>query len=286
MGKFEDRIVALEEAVQKLTDRLDRMELFRTEASNQGSIREGKVVQIEDKVAGLERDISDLISRIEAFRLKFNDFDATWPKVSSKGIGGEGSADIVARGTECRNSEVTASRTTKGVNLSTSGDRLVIIGDSLARGVGFKLKEQLGDVVEVKAVGGNRLEQVSQRVGELSKDKTRNLVVVAGANNLPQDRTDQILDKFRRIVENGKNNSSKVCVVGLIKRYDLGSSFERKRIVANSKLKGICRELGVGFIEYEPERSRVHSDGLHLNFRGQHELGKAIYRHHEQCFLV
>jgi hypothetical protein len=66
-------------------------------------------------------------------------------------------------------------------------------------------------------------------------------------------------------------------MVGLIKRYDLSRAHECKRIVVNRKLKQLCRDKEVRFVEYEPLRSRVHRDGLHLNFMGQNELGQKVF---------
>ena len=129
------------------------------------------------------------------------------------------------------------------------------------------------------------MSEVSQAVGTLPIDKRRNLVVVAGANSLKDVMSESMLRSYGEMIDNGKRVSNGIIVVGLVKRYDLGPSFERKRIDINSSLKSMCKVKGVEFVEYEPERSRVHGDGLHLNFRGQNELGRMVFGKLKSSFL-
>lgn len=153
---------------------------------------------------------------------------------------------------------------------------IVVTGDSLARGVGHKLKEQVGDIVEVRAFGGAKLKRVTENIVGMARDSSRQLVVVAGANSIDEPTTD-LLGNFEKIIDAGKVSSNQVVIVGLVKRYDSGKAYESKRILVNSKLKALCRDRHVKFIEYEPERSRLHRDRLHLNFRGQNELGQKVF---------
>lgn len=160
--------------------------------------------------------------------------------------------------------------------LCESKGRILVAGDSLARGMGYKLKEQCGDMVDVRAYGGAKLGSIADHIVGMSRDENRQLVVVAGANSILEPAAD-LLGKFEEIVDAGKDNSNELVIVGLIKRYDVGPEYESKRIVVNGKIKALCENRQVRFVEYEPERSRVHSDGLHLNFRGQNELARKVF---------
>ena len=152
------------------------------------------------------------------------------------------------------------------------------MGDSLARGVGHKLAGQCGRIVDVDARGGAKIEEVASVVKKLD-DTERNVVLIAGANNLEGDSSEDILKQYEQLLDSAKKPSiKKVVVVGLTKRYDLGQSYERKRILINMRLRNTCKSRNVEYIEYEPERSRVHTDGLHLNHRGQFELGQQIFK--------
>ena len=79
-----------------------------------------------------------------------------------------------------------------------------------------------------------------------------------------------------------EKGSKTVTIVGIPKRYDLGTGshfkrIERKRLLVNMKLKRLCTSKGISYLEYEPERSRAHRDGLHFNSVGQNELGREIF---------
>jgi len=279
---LEDRIIALETAVESLTARLGSIEPRVVELDGDGSRRQVEVSTLEDKVVSLEKTVQVLADRLDAFCLSFQESQALWPKVgcedrgrheaSSKSSG----AEQLQAGTEVRAEQGAEARAETCERTCTSPAKVLVLGDSLARGMGYKLRSKLGEGVEVRAVGGAKVGAVAQSVGQLPKDPARTLVVVAGANSLKDEDTVAMVEHYRGIVESGKRLSKRLVVVGLVKRYDLGPRYERKRIFVNMKLKGVCREHGVDFLEYQPERSRVYADGLHLNSWGQIELAELL----------
>ena len=291
---LDKRVVALEASLDRLTGILASFEPRLKSLEEEASRREGVVVGLDDKLAKLEEKFQVAQDSVEAYRASVREFEELRPKVDD--VGSDGFEVVVGKGRR-RQSKVSVSGSVVGAvevrrgtpwaqRLRTSGERAVVIGDSLARGMGHKLRDQLGDIVDVRAVGGAKLGAVSRSVSELKEDSTRNLVVVAGANSLRDETTEDMLGNYRRIIESGKGSSKSLVVVGVVKRYDLGPMYERKRIDVNRFLKGICRESNVGFLEYQPERSRVHADGLHLNFRGQNELARGVFAHLKNSFLV
>ena len=287
---LEERVKSLEAAVELLSEKLRKFEPTVCEfadVSSRLADKEAENVELASKIEVLETQIRDITGRVEAVSLGFTEYAEQWPKINS-----DDNNDF----TEVRNprnvrknrlcKSTVENKVTFGTKLSNSTDNILVTGDSLSRGVGYKLKDQCGSLVEVKSVGGAKLEAVSSTVSQLPSDKNRNLVVVAGANSFKDQMTESLLQNYEKIIDNGKQVSKNVVIVGLVKRYDLGSSFERKRIVVNKSLKKMCRSKDVSFVEYEPERSRVHSDGLHLNFKGQIELGQAIFTELKKHFLV
>lgn len=167
-----------------------------------------------------------------------------------------------------------------GNRVNSAGLKFVVVGDSLARGAGYKFKKQCPDEVEVKAVGGAKLGRVREEIRGMKEDKSKVLVVVAGANNMVDDDATSMIKEYSSLVEDCKKVTDKVVVVGLIKRYDLGPWYEDKRITINYRLKKESKpdKMNFAFVEYEPERNKVYGDGLHLNGLGQNELGKIMYR--------
>ena len=77
----------------------------------------------------------------------------------------------------------------------------------------------------------------------------------------------------------------RVSMVGIPNRFDLSGYQNSRRIGVNLQLEKMCRELDIEFITYEPYRSRIAKDGLHLNHVGQDELARKIFEHCKS-FLV
>ena len=168
--------------------------------------------------------------------------------------------------------------------LAHTEDTILVIGDSLARGAGYKLQKQCGrQIVEVRSAGGARLKQIEQNISLLEKSNLRHIAIIGGTNDLQTTMTEEIEESYKKIISTAEQKgSNSITIVGIPKRYDLGRGsyyerIERKRLLVNMKLKKICAEKGITYLQYEPERSRVHGDGLHFNSWGQNELGQAIF---------
>lgn len=284
-SKVEDRLVVLERAIEVFRDRFRQLEvavLGIDDVKSTIAARDVVNLEVEDKLTRMEMQMGELASNLEILKVKFEDFDKQWPALGAKAdegfsvVGGK----KMDRGKGEKKVPVASAcpdPTKKfSYKLQNSKQNVLVTGDSLARGMGYKLKEQCGNMVDVRAFGGAKLGRITDNIVHLSKDENRQLVVVAGANSIEEPTTD-LIGNFEEIIDAGKDNSNEVVIVGLIRRYDAGSSFESKRIVVNAKLKELCRVRQVKFVEYEPERSRVHRDGLHLNFWGQNELGKRVF---------
>lgn len=262
--KNADRIIALERAVQQLTEKLEKLNVSALglhELKTKVETREAVNEEIEGRLGKLELQVGELASKLEILSIKFEDFNREWPTLGSRNK--ENSTTINSQNSHGDK---------KGQPVQSVLERkIVVTGDSLARGVGHKLRDQCGRMVDVKAVGGAKLSEVADKIVGMGKDENRQLVVIAGSNSMDEPTAD-LLGNFDKIIDAGKGSSDDVVIVGLVKRYDTGRNYGCKRILVNSKLKAMCREKGVKYVEYEPERSRVHRDGIHLNFRGQYEL--------------
>lgn len=272
-SKLEERVVALETALEDIKVTLAKLEA-----------REAVCIVVEDRLTKLERLVGDVASSVEACRVRLEERDAQWPVVGRKGNSRskEGGRNVGSGAQAETKVKVPGSDNVGEVSVcdlfKDATGKVLVVGDSLARGMGHKLRYQCGNnLVQVEAVGGAKLGQVADSVAGLCRDESRQLVVVAGANSMVQETASEMLEKFENIIEHGKRCNKKVVVAGLVRRFDLGREYECKRIVVNARLKRLCVERDVGFVEYEPERSRVHKDGLHLNHRGQYEFGRKVF---------
>jgi hypothetical protein len=297
----EERLSRLEKAQEEILEKLAKLEkAFSTEISEiKAEIREIKSARevlsldIDGRLDDFGRDMQDLRGRVEACVLSHDDINRQWPVVGNS-TDDSGLKDKVTNSSPAgkladRTTQVISEggqdvRRSTGVARETEG-KILVVGDSLARGVGFKMTQLYGDNVEVNAVGGAKVKDVLSSVRSVTPGKTETLVVIAGANNMEEDFSKTIEDGLQEVIDAGKKVAKEVVIVGLVKRYDLGSLFECKRILVNKVVKNKCSDSGVKFLEYEPERSRLHKDGLHLNWRGQYELGRAILSKCRPSFL-
>jgi lysophospholipase L1-like esterase len=274
----------MEEIMEKVK-KIEAVAIGIEEVKSSVAARDVVGLEVEERLSKMEQQMGELSSKLEVLKIKFDDYDKQWPALRGNGTedlklvdGQNGSRekrkdDRVGSGGTTN----TVTKVSMAQKLSGTKRKIVVIGDSLARGVGHKLREQCGDMVKVEAFGGAKLGKIADSVSGMSKDDNRQLIVVAGANSSNEEPADDLLNTFERTIEASKKSSKEVVIVGLVKRYDLDRAHECKRIVVNAKLKKLCRDKEVRFVEYEPGRSRVHRDGLHLNFMGQNELGQKVF---------
>ena len=265
VGKsFEDRVTELESQTAKFGDW----------TSSLGTI--GKLADVKQSVLDLTDQVVAASVKLSEINLAFIGSSVEVGKLDDKVVGVREAENQVT----CRaGAPVKRKQPCKELISNTKG-KIVVMGDSLARGAGHKLKQQCGDVVRVDAMGGAKLWQVKDKVCDMREDKNKTVVLVAGANNMAQDSETEIVEDFLKLLGESKKVTDKIVVVGLIKRYDLGYKYEEKRRAINSQLKTECTTRDLKFIEYEPARSLLYPDGLHLTPRGQIELGKRMF---EQC---
>lgn len=165
-------------------------------------------------------------------------------------------------------------------------DTIVLVGDSLARGIGEKLEQQ-SHMVSTKSRGGARIEHVTEQIGLLQDNVDRHLVVLVGTNNVQNEGSEAIRLKYKSLLEASKKvKNRKVSVIGIPRRFDLSGYQNSRRIGANLELERMCGELDIGFVAYEPNRSRIAKDELHFNHVGQDELARKIFEHCKSFFSI
>jgi len=155
---------------------------------------------------------------------------------------------------------------------------VLVIGDSLVRGVGEHLKQQT-QLFGKLDFSGARIEHIGEKLEELGNRPDRNVVVMVGTNNLQRDGVETMVAKYTRLVSDLKvRNYRKASLVAIVKRRD--SRFDVKVEATNSKLKALCVKEGIGFVEPAVDtRTMLCKDGVHLNWLGCNQVAKAIFEH-------
>ena len=157
---------------------------------------------------------------------------------------------------------------------------VLLIGDSLARGVGYHLKSQHG-MFESRAFGGARIEDITKKVEVMKDLEESHIVVLVGTNNLQSDGTTMIMNKYKDLVNQLKaKRFRKISILGILARNDLSNYNNSKRIAMNIQLKELCKKNRVDFLEIAVDKeSMLDRRGLHLNFSGQDKVARSIFKH-------
>ena len=157
---------------------------------------------------------------------------------------------------------------------------VLLIGDSLARGVGIHLRSQ-HCMFESQAFGGARIEDITKKVEDVKDENEKHIVVMVGTNNLKSDGTTLIMDKYKDLIKQLKaKRFNKISLVGILPRNDLSNYNNSKRIAMNKQLKDLCKKNEIKFLEIEIDKdAMLDSRGLHLNFQGQDKAARIIFKH-------
>ena len=159
--------------------------------------------------------------------------------------------------------------------------KMVIIGDSHARGLATEISSSLDNNFEVTGtvIPGARLENIIKLAdGEISAlGKSDAVIVMGGANDINKNETIIGLAYLRKFVEDRKNTN--IMVVPAPHRYDLlGSScVNREIVVFNRELLKVVKSVGnVKIVQTNLNRDDFTRHGLHLNLSGKEKVAKLI----------
>ena len=285
-----ERVTKIEEQLERLSKRMDDVEnghiaqglqvedKFKDVASEWDSKIVSSELRCESKVEVLGTKLQDISDKTTAIELRLGEIDEKsreWPTPQQARLMKE----------QLKNKVVMKGPSFADKFKDKAKDTIVLIGDSLTRGVGAKLEQQ-SHMVTTKSRGGAKIENVTEQIELLQDKDDRHLVVLVGTNNIQNENSETIRKKFKSLLETSKKvKNRRVSMVGIPNRFDLSGYQNSRRIGVNLQLEKMCRELDIEFITYEPYRSRIAKDGLHLNHVGQDELARKIFEHCKS-FLV
>lgn len=157
--------------------------------------------------------------------------------------------------------------------------RILVIGDSHARGCSAILNEQVGADYSVEGVvkPNARLCDVVKDVGKLAADFTKedHVVVIGGTNDLGQQRPHQytIIKGLQALVDLRKTN---VTVTSIPQRYDV-PKLNALVQEANATLEQVTsKQQHMKYVNTQVTRNLYTRHGLHLNHSGKEEICKII----------
>ena len=259
-------------------------EKLKEERGELDSIVAVGVMQITDHVKELEDKFKKLGDRVAAVGVKVMDLNDEWPSIDEgEWVIKEGKRKRKVSGSRPISQGVSFGEKFKGKAHGT----VVVMGDSLVRGVGTRL-ENNHHMFKATSVSGAKLEDVERLISNLEDNEDRHLVLLVGTNNVKRDGSEMMVKKYRKLMETCKTKKNRrVTMVGIPNRVDVDGLANSRRWGVNRRVQKMCGEFGFEYIEYENEctRSKLWRDGLHLNVIGQEELALAIFSHCKR-FLV
>jgi hypothetical protein len=158
-------------------------------------------------------------------------------------------------------------------------NRVVLVGDSLVRHVGRNLQKQCAGFDTVCKPGA-RIEQMFLEI-EKKEEKEDTVIVQVGTNNLRMDETEEMMSKYKDMMQRlNEDRKGQVVVMGILPRQDLSEALDSKRVEVNRRLKKLCEEEMIRYyeVEFNPWKGAyLGRDGLHLNARGADMVARQLY---------
>jgi hypothetical protein len=312
LNEVSARMVMLDDSVNMMGDKIVKVET--RQGIFEGSVADIVVKQSEFEVLMEERTFAAVVSRKSVKAVSGSDVQSAVTGTTRVGaVSGRGRSgsmqDNVSTEPVVGSSRVSIGRAGNGDSMSSvpgNGNLMgrktgmvVLLGSSMARGIGCRLERE-DERFRTQSYGGARIEQISWKLRQgmvrVLEDAGTHLVVMVGTNNLATDDSELILSKYGDLI---KAMSEVDCrersIVGILTRADEDNSMRRKRTVVNHGLELLCVKNGIHFIDpwkmyveingnsaYRHEVTAIRlldRGGLHLNGWGQVEISKKIFQH-------
>ena len=131
---------------------------------------------------------------------------------------------------------------------------------------------------------GAGLDDITAVCDDVTSDSASSTLYVlhAGTNDVGSTRSEELLEKYRRMIKQFKSKTSgtKIVVSGILPRVRAGNDFYSKAFSTNNRLKTLCAVEDVNFVNFWNDFYFDHSlyrpDGVHLNAVGAARFGRLL----------
>jgi len=318
LNKLEKEMLELKARVSKMEERMADIETKVVRMEGKQVLMDDKVAEVlseftiseikhHDAGKQIGDRLNDLSGKLVALEVQFQDVSVRWPSLEDsrvvparKGIIGNGAEIVGCKGGYRETSQdVTSERNkadagkgikavrvdgSKAISFSEKyrdkkSDTVLVVGDSLVRGVGAHL-ERDSQMYSSLSLGGARIETVEAEITRMGEKPESHLVVMVGTNNIKNEGSEIIMGWYEKLLDEAeKQKFRKISVVGILRRDDLSSFQNSRRIGINLRLQKLCKDKGIGFVYKDLVTEHLGRDKLHLSEFGQEEVGRCIFRH-------
>ena len=163
----------------------------------------------------------------------------------------------------------------------TDEPSLILVGDSLVRHQDEEFCKK-GPRRRHFCYPGKKIEDITERVGDLVTNSSEKTVFAyfVGTNNVRNGRSEEILKKYKTLINKLQESRRRSVICGLIPRYDVDSVTISRMMGINTRVQDLCKKEGVMFVDvwdhFNKDRSLYGKDGLHLSSVGKARLGRVL----------
>ena len=157
-----------------------------------------------------------------------------------------------------------------------------LIGDSVTRGLLSEFAGRARASRKRLCMPGGRLDDITAACDEAASGAESNalFVIHAGTNDVEYTRSEDLMEKYRRMIQQYKTKSHNVIISCILPRTKAPSHFYDRAYSTNSRLRSLCIEEGVDYMnlwdDFYNKPFLFQEDGLHLNEVGSARFGRLL----------
>ncbi len=129
---------------------------------------------------------------------------------------------------------------------------------------------------------GASIDDVTDLFDQVSEEATNEslFAVHTGTNDVRKTRSEDLLDKYRKLIQQYKTKSSKIMISGILPRIAADNGFYSKAFSLSNHLETLCKEHGIEFAnmwnDFYSKPGLFKEDGLHLSPVGAGRFGRLL----------
>lgn len=169
------------------------------------------------------------------------------------------------------------------VEMEDEPEETRLVGDSILRGQIVEFCDRVPNRRKRFCIPGAGLDDIVEAYDDTTKDASEKtlFVIHAGSNDVMRTRSEELMEKYRKMIQHYKNKSRNIIISGILPKIDAPDLFYDKAFSTNSRLKSLCLKEEVEFINLWDHFYNQHilfsKDGTHLNSVGSARMGRLLH---------
>ena len=250
-------------------------------------IGSNKIAELSETIAALKARIDNRDSRSAAHNITSPQSAAntTPPSLENNISQPESDFTVVRRGAQPKRRIIEPTKCSNRYQILEEDDEpesSYLVGDSVIRQQITEFCGRVKDKRRLFCLPGAGVDDVTDALDQVSADATTEslFVIHTGTNDVRKTRSEELLNKYRRLIQQYKTKSSNIIISGVLPKIAADNVFYSKAFSLNNRLKSLCREQGVEFVDmwndFYNRTGLFQNDGLHLSAVGAARFGRII----------